>query len=57
VTFTPEENKHYEVYFGLFGEKCIIKVSEARQVYKKVTRGIVGEVSESTKQLISISDL
>jgi hypothetical protein len=30
VTFIPQENKHYEVYFGLSNNKCVIKASEAR---------------------------
>lgn len=42
VSFVPEENKHYEVYFGLIADKCIIKASEVRGY------------SDSTKQLISI---
>jgi len=29
VTFIPEENKHYEVYFGKNINKCVIKASEA----------------------------
>jgi len=29
VTFIPEENKHYEVYFGKNVNKCMIKASEA----------------------------
>lgn len=42
VTFTPEKNKHYEVYFGMDNDKCIIKASEARTT------------SVSKKQLYSI---
>ncbi|MCW8877135.1 MAG: hypothetical protein OQK04_05185 [Kangiellaceae bacterium] len=29
-TFIPEENKHYEVYFGKGMEKCVLGVGEAR---------------------------
>ena len=28
VTFIPEEGKHYEVYFGKSGNKCVIGASE-----------------------------
>lgn len=45
VSFVPEENKHYEVYFGLFSDKCIIKASEARGA------------TELTKQLFLITVL
>ena len=30
VSFTPEENRHYEIYFGINIDKCLIKASEAR---------------------------
>jgi len=29
ISFTPEANKHYEVYFAISGGKCQIKASEA----------------------------
>jgi len=34
VSFTPEEHKHYVVYFGLIADKCIIKAREIK------TRGV-----------------
>jgi len=30
VSFTPEVHKHYEVYFGLVADKCVIKAREVR---------------------------
>lgn len=30
ITFVPEENKHYEVYFGKADNKCVIKAGEAK---------------------------
>lgn len=44
VSFIPEKNKHYEVYFGINNGNCLIKASEAR------------ETSASTKQLFTIQN-
>lgn len=32
VTFVPEENKNYEIYFGIQGNKCSIDVGEVHEI-------------------------
>lgn len=32
ITFIPEDNKHYEVYFGINLDHCIIKAVETQQI-------------------------
>ena len=32
VTFIPEENKHYEVYFGISDGKCTINAEEGQRI-------------------------
>ena len=38
ISFVPEKNKHYEVYFGVFTEKCVIKVSEVYEGGGKINK-------------------
>lgn len=53
VTFTPQVNKHYEVYFGLMLNKCLIRARESVTTstpgFSLPTKNKLYAIEESTK--------